>query len=275
MPSIYETYSRQKIDTLYQYLQNSKEQGEAEDYEIFVDAFKVVKRTQDLNRFEIYSDYIQPETKEVTVVIYDGASPRNTKHVFKLKEDADKQALSGVEINNRIDERIRQEKEKWETDLLRNENKRLTQELAEADELIEELEQKLAQPKEKGFSMGNINVGEFASVVLEGMIRRNPQMLSKLPGGEALAGVIMEDNVAKEKMLNKAPETEPNVTIERGSPESSLSEDEKAGVEFIQQMNTKFNAEQISKVMIILDKLDQNPQDIDKTLQFLSEQHTS
>ena len=275
MPSIYETYSRQKIDTLYQYLQNSKEQGEAEDYEIFVDAFKVVKRTQDLNRFEIYSDYIQPETKEVTVVIYDGASPRNTKHVFKLKEDADKQALSGVEINNRIDERIRQEKEKWETDLLRNENKRLTQELAEADELIEELEQKLAQPKEKGFSMGNINVGEFASVVLEGMIRRNPQMLSKLPGGEALAGVIMEDNVAKEKMLNKAPETEPNVTIERGSPESSLSEDEKAGVEFIQQMNTKFNAEQISKVMLILDTLAQKPQDIDKTLQFLSEQHTS
>ena len=275
MPSIYETYSRQKIDTLYQYLQNSKEQGEAEDYEIFVDAFKVVKRTQDLNRFESYSDYIQPETKEITVVIYDGTSPRNTKHVFKIKEDADKQALSGVEINNRIDERIRQEKEKWETDLLRKENERLTTELAEADDLIEELEQKLAQPKEKGFNMGNINVGEFASVVLEGMIRRNPQMLAKLPGGEALAGVIMEDNQEKEKFLNKAPEAESNVTIERGSPESSLSEDEKAGVEFIKQMNTKFNHEQISKVMLILDTLSQRPEDIDKNVQFLSELHKS
>ena len=45
MPFINEKYSEQKIDNLYNYLQNSKEQGEAEDYEIFVDAFKVVKRT--------------------------------------------------------------------------------------------------------------------------------------------------------------------------------------------------------------------------------------
>ena len=279
MPSIYEAYSRQKIDNLFQYLTNNKENGEPEDYEIFVDAFKVVKRTQDLNRFENYTDYIQPDTKEVTIVIYDGTSPRNTKHVFKIKEDADKQALSGVEIDNRINDRLRQEKEKWESDLLRKENERLTTELSEADDLIEELEQKLAQGKEKGFSMGNINVGEFASVVLEGMIRRNPQMLAKLPGGEALAGVIMEDNDEKEKLLNKAPETEPEVTFEKGNgganSNGKLSDDEKAGVEFIKQMNSKFTHEQITKVMFILDVLSQKPEDIEKTVQFLSDLHKS
>jgi len=276
MPSIYETYSRQKIDTLYQYLQNSKEQGEPEDYEIFVDAFKVVKRTQDLNRFETYSDYIQPETKEVTVVIYDGTSPRNTKHIFKLKEDADKQALSGLEIDSRINERIKAEKEKWETDLLRKENEELKQDLADADAEIEKLEAQLEQSKgNKGFSMGNVNVGEFASIMLEGMIRRNPQMLAKLPGGEALAGVIIQDNEEKEKLLTKAPEAEPEVTFSKGvgNTSATLTEEEKAGVEFIKHASTKFSREQMTQVMLILDVLSQKPEDIDKTVQFLSDLH--
>ena len=279
MPNIYETYSRQKIDNLYQYLLNSKEQGEPEDYEIFVDAFKVVKRTKDLERFESYTDFIQPSTKEITIVIYDGTSPRNTKHYFKIREDADiekdKQALSGVEIDNRIAEGIQKEKQKWDTDLLRKENEELKQDLADADAEIEKLEAQLEQSKgNKGFSMGNVNVGEFASIMLEGMIRRNPQMLAKLPGGEALAGVIIQDNEEKEKLLAKAPEAEPEVSFTKGSStENNLSEEEKAGVEFIKHASTKFSREQMTQVMLILDVLSQKPEDIDKTVQFLSDLH--
>ena len=124
MPFINEKYSEQKIDNLYHYLQSSKEQEEPEDYEIFVDAFKVVKRTNDLSRFESYSNYIQPETKSVTIVIYDGSSPRNTKHIFTIKED-NSNGLNGVDVDTRIEEKIRLEKEKWETDLLKKENEHL------------------------------------------------------------------------------------------------------------------------------------------------------
>jgi hypothetical protein len=54
-----------------------------------------------------------------------------------------------------------------------------------------------------------VNVGEFASIVLEGFVRRNPQMLAMLPGGEALAGVIEQDNEEREKALTeKTPELE-------------------------------------------------------------------
>ena len=275
MPYINEAYNQQKIDNLYQYLVNSKEQGEPEDYEIFVDAFKVVKRTQDLARFESYSNYIQPETKEVTIVIFDGTSPRNTKHVFKLKEDAkDKQALSGIEIDNRINEKIKAEKEKWESDLLKKENERLTTELADSETYIEELEEKLELAGDKRFRMGDVNVGEFASVLLEGFVRRNPQMLAKLPGGEALAGAFIEDNAEKEKLLNKAPEPEPEVTFKKSNgTDTKLSEDELAGVEFIKHANEKFNKEQMTQVMLILDVLSQKPEDIEKTLQYLSDLH--
>ena len=104
-------------------MQNSKEQGEVEDYEIFVDAFKVVKRTNDLARFESYSNFIQPETKAVTIVIYDGTSPRNTKHIFTIKED-NTNGLSGLDVDTRIEEKLRSEKEKWETELLKKESLR-------------------------------------------------------------------------------------------------------------------------------------------------------
>jgi hypothetical protein len=273
MPYISETFSQQKIDNLYQYLQNNKEQGEAEDYEIFVDAFKVVKRTQDLTRFETYSNYIQPETKEVTIVIYDGTSPRNTKHVFKLKED--KQALNGLEVDNRINEKLQSEKEKWESDLLKKENDKLKTELAEADTYIEELEEKLELSQDKTFRVGEVNVGEFASVMLEGFIRRNPQMLAKLPGGEALAGVIIQDNEEREKTLHQNSEPEPEITFKKKNANTteSLSEQDKASLNFINQLNEKFDHEQMTQVMLILDVLSQKPEDIEKTIAFLSDLH--
>ena len=272
MPFINEKYSEQKIDNLYNYLQNSKEQGESEDYEIFVDAFKVVKRTNDLARFESYSNFIQPETKAVTIVIYDGTSPRNTKHIFTIKED-NTNGLSGVDVDTRIEEKLRSEKEKWETELLKKENENLKTELSEAEAYIEELEENAEKAKDKKFRMGDVNVGEFASVVLEGFVRRNPQLLTKLPGGEALAGVIEQDNADREKaLLDKSPE--PEVSFKKsGSATGNLSEEEKSYLDFIKSLKDKFDHEQMTSVMLILDVLAKSPNDIDPTIQYLSDLH--
>ncbi len=273
MPFINEKYSEQKIDNLYNYLQNSKEQGETEDYEIFVDAFKVVKRTNDLARFESYSNFIQPETKAVTIVIYDGTSPRNTKHIFTIKED-NTNGLSGIDVDTRIEEKLRSEKEKWETDILKKENERLQTELTEAEAYIEELEGNADKAKDKKFRMGDVNVGEFASVMLEGFVRRNPQLLSKLPGGEALAGIIEQDNDEREKaLLDKSPEPEVSFKKKTSSSESTMSEEDKSYLDFIKSLKDKFDQEQMTNVMLILDVLAKNPNDINPTIQYLSDLH--
>ena len=273
MPFINEKYSEQKIDNLYNFLQNSKEQGESEDYEIFVDAFKVVKRTNDLARFESYSNFIQPETKTVTIVIYDGTSPRNTKHVFTIKED-NANGLSGVDVDTRIEEKLRSEKEKWETELLKKENEKLKTELSEAEAYIEELEENAEKAKDKKFRMGDVNVGEFASVVLEGFVRRNPQLLTKLPGGEALAGVIEQDNAEREKaLLDKSPEPEVSFKKKESASEPTMSEEDKSYLDFIKSLKDKFDHEQMTSVMLILDALAKSPNDIDPTIQYLSDLH--
>jgi hypothetical protein len=273
MPFINEKYSEQKIDNLYNFLQNSKEQGESEDYEIFVDAFKVVKRTNDLARFESYSNFIQPETKTVTIVIYDGTSPRNTKHIFTIKED-NTNGLSGVDVDTRIEEKLRSEKEKWETDLLKKENEKLKTELSEAEAYIEELEENAEKAKDKKFRMGDVNVGEFASVMLEGFVRRNPQLLTKLPGGEALAGVIEQDNAEREKaLLDKSPEPEVSFKKKESASEPTMSEEDKNYLDFIKSLKDKFDHEQMTSVMLILDVLAKSPNDIDPTIQYLSDIH--
>jgi hypothetical protein len=274
MPFINEKYSEQKIDNLYQYLQNSQEQGEPEDYEIFVDAFKVVKRTNDLSRFESYSNFIQPETKTLTIVIYDGASPRNTKHIFTLKDDGTS-GLNGADVDTRIEEKLRIEKERWETNLLKQENEKLKIELAEAEVYIEELEDTVEKTKGKKFTMGDVNVGEFASVMLEGFVRRNPQLLTKLPGGEALAGVLIQDNADREKaLLDNQAQTDTGVTFSKKQTTQSptLSEEDKGYLDFIKSLQHVFNDEQMNEVMSILDTLSKQPNCIKTTLQFVTNQ---
>lgn len=273
MPFINEKYSEQKIDNLYNYLQSSKEQGEAEDYEIFVDAFKVVKRTNDLTRFESYSNYIQPETKTLTIVIYDGTSPRNTKHIFTIKEE-NTNGLSGVDVDTRIEEKLRTEKEKWDTDLLKVKYEELKTELADAEKYIDELEDKLEKSGSKKFRLGDVNVGEFASVVLEGLVRRNPQMLAKLPGGEALAGVIVQDNEEREKaLLDKSPEPEVSFKKKDCTSVPIMSEDEISYLDFIKSLKNKFDHSQMTSVFLILDVLSKSPDDIEPTIQYLSDLH--
>lgn len=273
MPFINEKYSEQKIDNLFNYLQSSKEQGEAEDYEIFVDAFKVVKRTNDLTRFESYSNYIQPETKTLTIVIYDGTSPRNTKHIFTIKED-NTNGLSGMDVDTRIEEKLRTEKEKWDTDLLKVKYEELKTELADAEKYIDELEDKLEKSGSKKFRLGDVNVGEFASVVLEGLVRRNPQMLAKLPGGEALAGVIVQDNEEREKaLLDKSPEPEVSFKKKECASVPIMSEDEISYLDFIKSLKNKFDHSQMTSVFLILDVLSKSPDDIEPTIQYLSDLH--
>ncbi|HTA62527.1 MAG TPA: hypothetical protein VK835_08725 [Bacteroidia bacterium] len=275
MPYIEEAYSPDKMENLLQYLQCSKEQGEPEDFEIWVDAFKVVKRTNDTDRFENYTNYMRPETKSVSILIYDGTSPRNTKHTFILKDD--KQALSGLEINNRIDDRLKTEKEKWESELLKRDYEKLKIDYEESEKYVDELEEKLLLAIGNKPRINEMGVVEVASVLLEGFVRRNPRMLAKLPGGEALAGAFIEDNEEKTKLLNAAPEPDAKVSFKMEGEETkeTLSEEDKTSLEFIKQLNATFNREQMTQVFLILDVFAKRPEAIDKTVQYLSEQTKS
>ena len=274
MPTTTMPFSQQKIDNLKQYLESNKEQGEAEDYEIFVDSLRVVKRTNDLSRFDNYTDYLVPQTESISILIYDGTSPRNNRHKFLMKDTEKKsEALSGLEIDNRIVEGIKTAKDKWDNELLKKEHDELIDELSEAEDTIAELQEKLEICRTQ---KGDTTFGEVASVVLEGFVRRNPEMISKIPGGEALAGALIQDNEEKQKLLDapKVNEPEPKVSFKMEGEEEAkevLSEEDKVSIGFLNQLKTTFSHEQMTQVFLMLDVFKKHPDGIDKTIQHLSD----
>jgi hypothetical protein len=113
----------------------------------------------------------------------------------------------------------------------------------------------LAVYRSKKMHWGNVNLGEFASVVVEGIVRRNPQMVAKLPGGEALAGIIEDDN-RERASTTPTPETE--VSFKKKSDTPELSEEEKGYLNFMRGIAESFDDEEIVILTQVITKLEED-----------------
>ena len=261
MPITTEPYSQAKIDSIANLLVVNAEQDTPIDYEVFVDTLKVIPRTDDASRFESYSDFVNADTRSLTIILYNGQSNRNDKYIFRFKEDKSN-GLQGIGVADRINEKLTTERQKWDFEQLETKNQKLKKELKEAGEYIDELEESIVKLRNRKFHLGNINLGELGSVMLEGFIRRNPQIISKLPGGEALAGVIEEDNQRSETIT---PDSAVEVTPKSTSP----TEEELEYIDLLSQIRKAFNEQDFIKIMQILDTLSREPARLAEVLETL------
>ena len=263
MPNTIATYDPAKVERLKHLLSSLQEKGKAKFYEIFVDNLKVVEKTDDATEFETYLDYLDNDTQEIKIVIYNtGNSPRNDQYTFELKpkekeKSISKQqssALSGLDIENRIDEKIQTERRKWDMELLRKENEELKLKIQDAEEFMDKLQQAYDEEKAKKQKLGGIDMGELASVALEGLIRRNTHFISKIPGGEALAGIIEADNQEKMKMLT-APQEEIAASFKKKEQAPIINKEDEERLQVLRMMEQHFSEEQLKEVWNILQKL--------------------
>lgn len=192
MPVTNDVYDQLKIDKLRHFLEAQTERGQAKPFEIFVDNLKVVSKTDDPKEFDAYEYYMNEDTEKVRILIYNSnLSPRNDQYCFMVQRNKMEKSLNGLgEVENIIQEKLAARDREHEMNKLREELEATKLELEESEEYSEKLEKELEYIKENKFKLGNINIGELASVALEGIVRRNPQILTRLPGGEALAGFI-------------------------------------------------------------------------------------
>jgi hypothetical protein len=266
MPNTTATYDPAKVERLKHFLSSLQEKGKAKLYEIFVDNLKVVEKTDDATEFETYMDYLDNDTQEVKIVIYNSAnSPRNDQYTFELKpkekqkgKEVEKQtlpaALSGLDIENRIDEKLQIERRKWDMELLKKENEELKVKIQDAEEFMDQLQQAYEEEKAKKQKLGNVDLGDLASVALEGLIRRNTHFISKIPGGEALAGIIEADNKEKMKAI-AAPEEETEASFKKKEERQAMSQEDEERLQILRMMQQHFNEKQLKDVWGILQKL--------------------
>lgn len=163
-----ERYEPRKIDRLTEHLVFYYEKGQPIDYEIIVDGFKVVRRTNDPTMFSLFEKYVDADTKSMEVLLYSGASNNNDKRIFYFG-DVPREGLSGLDIDSRIDEQVQRKLKEKEYENLKQENEELRQEVRELERDIEQL-QKDKTDLEAGQSPLKGILGEIGSSFVESFI---------------------------------------------------------------------------------------------------------
>ena len=276
MPVTNENFDQLKIDKLKHFLEDMAAKGQARPYEIFVDGLKVVPKTEDPKDFDSYDYYMNEDTEKIRILIYNtNLSPRNDQYSFFVQKNRQDKSMNGLgEIEGIIQEKLAARDKEYAMNKLKEELEETKKQLEESEEYAEGLETQLEDLKANKFKLGNINMGELASVALEGIVRRNPQLLSKLPGGEALAGIIEQDNMDKEKrqLTPSAPEGEASFQKKSETVEG-LTEEQKRYASFIAQLEQTFNEAQLADVMQVIHKLAEEPGQLEPIKQLLNIQN--
>ena len=263
MPVTNDNYDQLKIDRLRHFLESQAEKGMPKPFEIFVDNLKVVAKTDDPKEFDSYEYYMNEDTEKVRILIYNSnLSPRNDQYCFLVQKNIGSKSLNGLgEIESIVQEKLAARDREYELNRLKEELQATKQELEETEEYANKLEKEIQNLKENKFKLKNIDLGELVSVAAEGIIRRNPQFLTKLPGGEALAGIIAQDNQEQQiKMLQQRAEPQPEATFkakEENSPQ--VSEEELRQLAFLNQILSHFDEQQVDVFNVLLAKLAEEP----------------
>jgi hypothetical protein len=271
MPVTNDVYDQLKIDKLKHFLEAQAERGQAKPFEIFVDNLKVVSKTEDPKEFDSYEFYMNEDTEKVRILIYNSnLSPRNDQYCYMVQRHKTEKPLNGLgEIEGIIQEKLAARDREHEMNKLREELETIKEELTETEEYAKGLEKEIEHLKDNKFKLGNINIGELASVALEGIVRRNPQMLTKLPGGEALAGIIEQDNRDKERVLEQPSAPESGVTVEKATG-IDITDEEKRHLAYLRKLEQSFNKEQAEMFNSVLGAMVEEPSIIPTLIEFIN-----
>jgi hypothetical protein len=272
MPVTNDVYDQLKIDKLKHFLEAQAEKGQAKPFEIFVDNLKVVAKTEDPKEFDSYEFYMNEDTEKIRILIYNSnLSPRNDQYCYTVQKNiGGSRSLNGLgEIEGIIQEKLAARDREHEMNKLREELAATKQELEETEDYAEKLEKEVEYMKENKFKLGNINLGELASVALEGIVRRNPHILTKFPGGETLAGIIEQDNRDKEKLLSQPPQPEPQVSFQKETT-PDITEEEKRHLAYLRKLEQTFTREQAEMFNSVIGAMVEEPSIIPTLLEFIN-----
>jgi len=268
-----EKYSQERVAQIQDFLDMSYELGKPVEYEVTVDKLKVVRRTADPTQFDSHRRFITRHSKEVEITLYTGGSQYSEKIFLTLEEEKpqvpqapQERGLSGIEIDAKIQEGIDRERKKIELEQLREKNKEQEKEIAELEDEVEKLENVIIDMKGKESPLKGV-FGEIGSVMVESFIRRNPHIIASIPGGQALSGLIEEDN----KRLEQGEKEENDLHVSFRAQDENESQEVKEAVGFVRYLKENFVKERFQKLITIIKLLADSPERLDEIMNQLKE----
>jgi hypothetical protein len=260
---VLEEYSQQKIEIIRRLLERQAEKGMPMPYEISVDNFKIVMKTTDLSEFDSYEELINKDTKFIRITTFENTSEdaAETKYVFELPDKKSEalvkisdKGLGEIEVSNKIKETLANEKERWDKELLVKELEKTKHALEESEEYSDKLEEQIALMKTRPYQLGNMNLVGLGTTILEGVMRSNPQWVSKVPMLQGLAGMIQKENEGGETKNIPAEDTE--VSFKKSeSTASALNDTDLRCLDLGKWIVTLFNKEETGLLIKIIGEL--------------------
>ncbi len=267
MPLLEERYDQHKVDSLKRYLQREADKGRARDYEVIIDGFKVVSRTNEVSEFDDYEQEIRDTTRNLSILIYDGdKTNRNTRYSFALNQEnvipAQPQNSLGSlgEIDTIIQQKMDEKDKDYQLKTTKEKLAETQEKLDEAEEYVEILKEELEHIKANRFQMKDVNLLEVGAELLKFTINKNAK---KSPFAAQLSGILGAISEMDQPALPPQNEPEPDceVTVQEqpASPQPELTEMQLLILKSIQQMEKAFTPEQLPVMNQVIIKLMQNP----------------
>lgn len=252
MDTVEQTYDPASLDNIKLVLAMSYESGRPQSFEIEVDGLRVVQRTQVLEMFDTYKKFIHPNTRKVIVTVYRGVkTPAATKHVFvREKESTDALGnlqqhavapqpgyLSGTEVKQMMQDML--EKERMNNRIVQLEEKLEDRDkkIKEAEEYIAKLQTGINTLKQERDSKNSAMIDKLVDIA------KNPPDWVKL---------IILKNSKGEKQELSGNETKEEKAL-------SISEADKRHISVLRKMEETLEEEDLHAMMIINDKLIDEP----------------
>lgn len=271
-----ENYEPKKLDAMYRNLQARVENGSPQDYEVKVDDFVVVARTNDPERFLSYAEFIHPDTRYITVLLYRHNSRSSDKYFFHLRPNA----FSGNGSVNGLgsvhpEEYEQRQKEQWKKDQhyeqLVQENEELRQELEKYESTVKRIEaekEDIRENRDLTFQ-GILGMGLSSVLNLKGI-------REKFPFVENLTGVNkttderqQTHHQEQEASFKRKGEPPVDAEVEEQQAED-LSEADKAHIEFLKDIKNHVGDIELQNIMYVLDLLVAKPHAIPFALKQIS-----
>ena len=137
-------YNAANIKKIYNNLVTLDIQGTPKDFEVRIDDFTVIQRTNDLSKFYLLQESITNYSSELNIILYKGKARRYDKYIFyiNINQSPDPELSTEEYVNKKVEEILAiREKER--------EFKRLSKENISQQQLIDELKKENQELKAK------------------------------------------------------------------------------------------------------------------------------
>lgn len=153
-------YNSENLNRLKLWLGDMKNQGHTKFYEVLVDGMRVIYKTENLERFNEYLNWINNKTKSMRVMVYNTKNSHRSQ-VFEFRTEnfiegvseklypTRQRKLSEEEIEKRVQEAVLEKQKNQAFAELHKQNKELTKRLLDAEEHIQKQESELNVFKSK------------------------------------------------------------------------------------------------------------------------------